>query len=339
MLLRKSLLVYMASSLAGSPMRLLSVFLFSLILTSCGCPHKYVPGEPEPLPGFYMEENIRVALVLGSGGVRGMAHVGVLEELEKACIPIDLIVGCSAGSIVGALYADNPQVEAIKLAVWQLRRESLIDIDFWNCRYGMSQGRNMREVLDTNLTARTFEELKIPLVVVASDLNSGELVAIGSGDLIKGVQASCAMPFVFVPCEHLGRILVDGGVINPVPVKVAKDLGADIVIAVDLCELLPHTFPENLFQVATRSAEIAFMWQNEVCTRQADVIIRPRTRGVGSFNDKMKWEIYEEGKRAAHAVIPYIQDLIASRSWSKHQRESSLRRIHLNPYIPGIQSR
>lgn len=278
---------------------------------SCGAPHKLIPPEqPDPLPSFYIPEKVRVALVLGSGGVRGMAHVGVIEELEAAGIPIDLIVGCSAGSIVGALYADNPDVSSLWKSVWQLRTESILDIEICNLRYGLSQPNSMLQVLDDDLCAETFDELSIPLVIVASDLHSGELVPMGSGDLVKAIQASCSIPFVFVPCQHQGRILVDGGVINPVPVRLARDLGAQVVIAVDLGELLPRTFPTNLFQIATRSAEIAFMWQNEVCTRGADIVIRPKTCGVGAFNDKAKWQIYCAGKKAALEQIPDILDCV-----------------------------
>lgn len=316
----------------------ISTFLALLIcLTSGCCPHKFEPhADPEPLPPCWMPENIRVALVLGSGGIRGMAHVGVLEELEAAGIPIDLIVGCSAGSLVGALYADNPSVEEIKCAVWRLKTDSLFDIDLWNCRYGLSQGRNMNRVLNDYLCAETFEDLKIPLVIVASDLYSGELVPIGSGDLAKAVQASCSIPFVFVPCEHMGRILVDGGVISPVPVKIACDLGAEIVIAVDLCELLPQTFPTNLFQVASRSAEIAFMWQNQVCTRNADIIIRPKTCGVGTFNDKMKKEIYLSGKRAACEQIGNILELLAALPENKREWTEKMHVVDMKCYAPHI---
>lgn len=306
-----------------------------LILGSC-CPHRYLPkSEPDPLPAFYLPDPIRVALVLGSGGVRGMAHVGVLEELEAAGIPIDIIVGCSVGSMVGALYANNPNIDAIKHAVWSIRSESILDINLWECRYGLSQGRNLQKVIDKYLNADTFEDLKIPLVVVASDLYSGELVPIGSGDLEKAVKASCSIPFVFVPCEHQGRILVDGGVVNPVPVKVAADLGANIIIAVDLCELLPKTFPTNLFQIANRSAEIAFMWQNEICTHDADIVIRPKTCGVGTFNDHGKWQIYEAGRRAAREQIPHIQKLIDSISKEDWQN-SRFRLFQPRSYAPQI---
>lgn len=283
-----------------------------IILAGCGCPHRYIPADcPDPLPAFYVPNRIRVALVLGSGGVRGIAHVGVLEELVNAGIPIDLIVGCSAGSIVGAIYADHPCIEHVKQAVWAMRSHSLCDVDLWNCRFGLSQGQSMLRVIDRDLDAETFEELAIPLVVVATDLHTGELVPIGAGNLPKAVRASCSIPLVFVPCEYGGRILVDGGVVNPVPVKLAYDLGAELVIAVDLCELLEPTFPTNLFEVGLRSVEIAFMWQNEACTRAADIVIRPKTCGVGAFNDRMKGLVYEAGKEAAREQIPVIQQLIS----------------------------
>lgn len=268
------------------------------------------PPAPQP---FCIPEKVRVALVLGSGGVRGMAHVGVLEVLEEAGIPFDLIVGCSAGSLVGALYADNPNSACVKTAIAKMKTNSLLDIDIWNCRFGLCQGRSMRKVLDDNLEADYFDQLKIPLVIVASDLHTGELVPIGCGELVKAVEASCAIPLVFCPVDYQGRILVDGGTINPVPVIVAKDLGADVVIAVDLCELLPSTFPTNLFGVATRSAEIAFLWQNEVCTRNADIVIRPKMCGIGTFNDKAKEYLYCAGKEAAQEALPHIKEVLFSR--------------------------
>ncbi len=318
-----------------NPYRFILLILVLAALTSC-CPHRFVPSEnPCQPPPFCVPERIRVALVLGSGGIRGMAHIGVLEELEANGIPIDLIVGCSAGSLVGALYADNPDSQAIKHAVWQMRTNSLLDIDICHCRFGLSQDRSMKRVLCTHLCAETFEELQIPLVIVATDLHSGELVPMGSGCLIKAVQSSCSIPFVFVPCEHMGRVLVDGGVVNPVPVKVARDLGAEIIIAVDLCELLPQTFPTNLFCVANRSAEIAFMWQNEMCTRNADVIIRPKTCEVGTFNERAKPALYEAGKRAACHCMPRIKELVAP-YLCETPRPIEWRTVCLNCYTPDI---
>ncbi len=314
------------------------LLLCLILLTGCGCPHRFVPAEcPDPLPSFKVPQKIRVALVLGSGGVRGIAHVGVLEVLEDAGVPIDLIVGCSAGSIVGALYAETPSVDEIIEPVWKMRAHSILDFDICNCRFGLSQGTAMLQVIDEDLGSETFEELKIPLVVVASDLYTGELVPIGAGDLATAVRASCSIPFVFAPCDYMGRVLVDGGVVNPVPVKVAYDLGAEIIIAVDLAELLEKTYPTNLFQVFIRSAEIACLWQNQECTRHANVVIRPKTCGVGAFNDRMKTLVYEAGKEAAMKELPRILALL-----EKHHVNSSEeialndREVTLPTYLPKI---
>ena len=304
-----------------------------LIISGC-CPYYYLPIiNPPTLPAFKVPPKIRVALVLGSGGVRGMVHVGAIEEFEKAGIKFDLIVGCSAGSIVGALYADCPNADWVKNAVCKLKTHSILDIDIWRCRFGLSQGRAMRRVLNNNLSARTFDQLQIPLVVVATDLNSGELIPIGSGDLVKAVQASAAIPLIFVPIEMHGRTLVDGGVVNPVPVCVARDLGADVVIAVDLRELLPKTFPTNLFGIANRSTEIAFLWQNEVCCRQADVVIRPTLCDVGTFNARQMSALYEAGKIAARDAIPKIKEILMQ---LPHDTEENglQRNILLSPYAP-----
>jgi len=318
--------------------KFLSPFLFlTLLLMFTGCsPTRYIPkDEPDPLEPFYVPEKIRVALVLGSGGVRGMAHVGVIEVLEANGIRPDIIIGCSAGSIVGALYAEQPDPEYVKRAVWSMRTNSMLDISVWQCRFGLSQGDCMHHVLDDYLESETFDELQIPLVIVATDLHTGELVPIGSGDLTKAVQSSCSIPFVFVPSEHLGRVFVDGGTINPVPARIARDLGADVIITVDLCELLDKTFPTNLFGVASRSAEIAFMWQNEVCSRDSDVVIRPKTCGIGAFNDKMKSKLYEAGKAAALEQLPRINELLANTP-QVDRANNGWRLVNMQAYTPAI---
>src|ERR1700733_570530 len=141
------------------------LILSFLLLSGC-CPHRFIPSAhvQEPAP-CYLPEQIRVALVLGSGGVRGMAHVGVIEELEAAGISVDLIVGCSAGSIVGALYADHPCASEIKEAVWSIKSALLLDVDIWRCRYGLCQGRSLSKVLNKYLRSENFHDLKIPLIV------------------------------------------------------------------------------------------------------------------------------------------------------------------------------
>lgn len=290
-------------------MRYLLLILL-LILSSC-CPEKFFPCDcPPPLGEVCFSKKPRIALVLGSGGVRGMAHVGVLEVFEEAGIPFDIIVGCSAGSLVGALYADNPDSQAVKCALSKLKTDSILDINLWECRFGLSQGTSFKKVLKRNLNSRCFEDLQIPFVLVATDLWTGELIPLGNGDIINSVRASCSIPFVFVPVAIKGRVLVDGGVINPVPVVLARDLGADIVIAVDLCELLPTTFPTNLFGVAARSTEVAFLWQSDRCTLGADIIIRPKMCQVGTFDDSKKEFLLSAGREAALQALPKIYELL-----------------------------
>lgn len=291
--------------------------------------------DQPPLPPLYAPSRIRVALVLGSGGVRGMAHVGVLEELHQAGIPIDLIIGCSAGAAVGALYADNPNIECLKQAVGSMRTSSVLDISLMRCRYGLASGQSLARVLRRHLHSRSFHHLRIPLVVAVTDLYSGELLPIAAGDLVTAIQASCAIPLIFTPCSLFGRICVDGSVVNPCPTKIAKDLGAEIVIAVDLCELLSPTFPSHLFGVAARSADIASLWHNQAACRFADVVIQPKTCDVGMFNDTMKAKLYWFGRIAARQKIREIRELIGELSpLTTDDRKPCW--IDLNPHTPHL---
>lgn len=284
------------------------LLLFTSFLISCGCPQHYnVCNTPPPLPNCpVVPQPVRLALILGGGGSKGLAHVGVLEELEMANIPIDLVVGCSAGSIIGALYCDCPDTTHLKDVFLKLNTNRLIDFDIWNARYGLCQGRSIRRFIRKNLSATNFDELKVPFFLVTTDLYSSELVTIGGGPIAPAVEASCSIPFVFVPVNLHGRAFVDGGVIDPVPVRVAKHFDAEIIVAVDLRGLLPHTFPTNLFGVASRSAEITLLWQSEGCIKDADVIIRPNLDGIGTFCGDQNERIYQAGRAAAREAIPQI---------------------------------
>ncbi|MEI8366483.1 MAG: patatin-like phospholipase family protein [Parachlamydiaceae bacterium] len=277
-------------------------------LSGCCCPQRYNIGTaPPPLPTCLpVPQQVRLALVLGGGGAKGLAHVGVIEELEAAHIPIDLVIGCSAGSIVGALYCDDPSVEELKETLLSMKTSVLVDLDVWNAKYGLCQGRSLRRFLCKNLTARTFEELKKPFFLVTTDLYTSELVTLGGGPLIPAIEASSSIPFVFVPVYLHGRAFVDGGTIDPVPVRTAEYFNPEVIVAVDLRGLLPRTFPTNLFGVATRSAEITLLWQSECCLLGADVVIRPELCQFGTFEEDKNEQIYQAGKDAARKAIPKI---------------------------------
>jgi NTE family protein len=193
----------------------------------------------------------------------------------------------------------------------RLNTNILVDFDLWNARYGLCQGRSLRRFLDRHLEADTFEQLKLPFFLVATDLLSSELVTIGGGPIVPAVEASCSIPLVFVPVYLHGRAFVDGGVIDPVPVRVAKFFESEVIVAVDLRGLLPLTFPTNLFAVASRSAEITLLWQSEGCIKDADVVIRPNLEGIGTFCDgDVNERIYQAGRAAAIESIPQILECL-----------------------------
>ena len=286
------------------------LLLISLVLT--GCQRKWdLPENPPPLPEVYPPPvHPRLVLVLGGGGARGMSHVGVLEVFENEGIPIDVIIGCSAGSIVGALYADYPDAKTIRCLLQPLRKWDILDLNILYARYGLVRGRSLRNFLRKNLRSRCFHELQIPLYVVATDLMEGDRVVLSQGPIIPAVHASAAIPFIFSPVLMHGRLLVDGGVADPIPVTVARQINADVIVAVDLSELLPKTCPDNLFGIAARSAEIKCLLQSYCCVHGADVVIRPELTDVGMFDDKNNYAVYEAGRRAAQEAIPKILEAL-----------------------------
>ena len=177
----------------------------------------------------------KVGLVLGSGSSRGWAHIGVIEALQDVGIPIHLVAGCSVGAFVGAIFASGG-LEQLKRYVINMDGESVFSFSDLNLiRPGLLDGdKKLRELFCMHSDKKDFDELEIPLKVVAADMYSGDQVVLDSGDLLKALRASMSYPGLFAPVYHKGRWLVDGGVVDPVPVGVARAMGADIVIAVNL---------------------------------------------------------------------------------------------------------
>ena len=184
----------------------------------------------------------KVGLVLGSGASRGWAHIGVIEALHDAGIPIHLIAGCSVGAFVGAIFASGG-LEHLKRYVIEMDGESMFTFsDFIFIKSGFLDGdKKLKELFCMHSDKKDFEDLEIPLKVVAADMHCGDQVILDSGDLLKALRASMSYPGLFAPVYHKNRWLVDGGVVDPVPVGVARAMGADIVIAVNLdSELISH---------------------------------------------------------------------------------------------------
>ncbi|MEP6705900.1 MAG: patatin-like phospholipase family protein [Pyrinomonadaceae bacterium] len=222
------------------------------------------------------ESRPRVGLALSGGAARGMAHVGVLRALEEHAIPIDVIAGTSAGALVGGVYAAGLSIDEIeelgRSLHWRDVGRTTIS------RLGIQSNARMEKLLRARLPVTRFEELRFPFVAVATDLNSGEPVVLSEGDLAFAIRASCCVPGWYIPVtDAQGRQLVDGGLVANIPVTYARDLGADLVIAVDVnaegAKFLgpPHSIIGILLQTTMVVQRTAAIYQ----LKAADVVIRP----------------------------------------------------------------
>lgn len=277
-----------------------------------GCTTLRLPKEePGKLHVFTAKKPIRIALVLGGGGSKGLAQLGAIKELEAAGIRPDLIVGCSAGSMIGAFYADDPTLATMGMELLKLKRSHLLDMHFFPSRFGLARGQSIQQFMETHLKAKTFEQLSIPLIVVATDLFTGEIIELSQEELPVAIRASCAYPGIFTPVLLHNRYLVDGGVSSPLPVEIAKKYGADLVIVIDVSEKLPPSKPSHLFGVAKRSMEIMYEKLVQQARAHADIVIKMDFQDVGMFSEHLNHYFYEHGRQQALQMIPAIKEALA----------------------------
>ena len=263
------------------------------------------PPQRSPLP-VYKEKDI-VLVLGGGGGAKGLAHVGVLQELIKNNIYPDLIIGCSAGAIVGALYADSLDVRKVKAILLKSSSKEIVDYMLSAFPFGVVKGGGFNRFLSKNLKAKRIEELKLPFIAVATNLQHGTLTSFGKGRLIPAIRASAAYPGVFKPVRIKGQYFVDGGISSPVPVNIAKQLNAKIIIEVDVGEQLTDGAPRHLLGVLKRSIENSYIHQAKFAREGADVLIEVPFKDVGTFADGKNMHIYLEGVNAAKKAIPFIK--------------------------------
>ncbi len=264
--------------------------------------------------------NIEVALVLGGGGARAIAEIGVIEVLVENNVPIDLIVGTSAGSIIGALYADNQDITHIKKICLNFKTNDLVKVSLKDAlsgtrslKGGLDSSAGERFVADS-ITSRVFQDLKIPLIVVATDLKSGQTIELNNGAIIPAIKASCAIPGLFSPVEMNGMILVDGCVSAPVGVYVAKKYNPSMIIAVDVSTPLGNAKIKNMFDVAHRSAYISYEALKELNVKAADILITPSMADIGIFEGQKNQEMYIAGRQAALKLMPKIKQLMYNKN-------------------------
>lgn len=291
-----------------------SLALLLIATLTVGCtPLKFADDQSCYQPSLPYYKEIKVALVLGGGGAKGMAHVGVLTELEAAGIKPDLIVGCSSGAIVGSLYADNPNAAVLKDALMEKRREHVMNLSVDFFPFGITDGEALKVLLESHLRSKTFYQLQIPFVAVATNLQFGQMVAFGSGPLTPAILASAAYPGVFTPVMIEGQYFVDGGVTNNVPVEVARQMGAQYIIAVELASDLPKKAPKHAVGILRRCLEISLAHQANIAMRDADFIIKVPMGHVGTFDDGKNQVVYDAGRLAGKLAINNLKQNLQSR--------------------------
>jgi NTE family protein len=297
-------------------------FLIFIFIVISGCTYRAEYNEiPNVLPKPSRKlENINVALVLGGGGAKGFVHLGVLEVLEKNKIPIDLIVGTSAGSIVGALYADNPNIDELKKKLFSLTKWDLIDPSLSSSVYGVAQGWNLRSFLAKSLKNTNIEDLSIPFAAVATSLETNRSVVLNTGPIVPAVHASSALPPLFTPVYIYGQHLIDGGATEPVPVVTARRFKPRIVIAVNISSRPEETADYsqvkllegyNALGISYRALILAYYELSKLQTKLADISISPDVAIFGMFDDDRKEEMYKKGKEAAEKMLPLIKKKLA----------------------------
>ncbi len=254
-----------------------------------------------------------IGLALGGGFARGFAHLGVLQVFEQHQIPISHIAGTSAGSILGAAYASGAPLARIIETCRTLRFR---DIARWRVsRLGLASNQRLGKLIERVFESCQFEDLRIPLAVVATDLYSGEPVIFTQGNLVDAIRASCAFPGLFEPVEIGTRCLADGGLVAPVPTLAARQLGTAPVIGISVGMQDGHRgAPTNIFQVVSHAVSAAQKHQLEIWERHADLVLRPDVQFLAWDDFDRADEAIQAGAVAARRALPRIEKLLRQKN-------------------------
>lgn len=258
-------------------------------------------GPPEP-----PSKAPSIGLALGGGFARGIAHVGVLKVLEEEGIPIRVVTGTSVGALIGASYCSGLCASELEEVARSVRFTTFAR---WTLsRYGFASNDRMVTFLTRTLRVRTFEELRIPLGVTATDFNTGDGVVFHSGPIIDPVRASCAYPGMFLPVNIRGRWLVDGMLSHPVPTRPLREMGAERVLAVHLKgQWSKDGAPRHLFDVIGQSFAIAQDKMSAVWRDAADLVIEPDVAGFAYDDFKRAGELVRAGEVAMRQALPEVR--------------------------------
>jgi NTE family protein len=247
-----------------------------------------------------------IGVALGGGFARGMAHIGVLKVLEEERIPVRIVAGTSVGALIGAVYCSGLSIEELEKVAHSVRFTTFAR---WTVsRYGFASNDRMVTFLARTLKVKTFEELRIPLGVTATDFNSGEGVVFHSGSIIDPVRASCAYPGMFLPVNIRGRWLVDGMLSHPVPTSPLREMGAERVLAVHLKgQWSKDGAPRHLFDVIGQSFAIAQDQMSHLWRGAADLVVEPDVAGFAYDDFKRAGELILSGEAAMRKALPEVR--------------------------------
>ncbi len=262
----------------------------------------------------------KIGVALGSGGARGLIHIGVLKVLEENNIPVDFIAGSSAGSIVGAYYALNKEIKSLNDKIIRLTKKDLVKlIDIASPKRALISGHKIEKFLRKLIRDSSFSDLQIPLTIIATNMSTGKEVRIRDGKLIDAIRASISLPGIFPPAKINNDFFLDGGIVNPTPVDVVKKMGADIVIGVDLTMDQPVKIENpGIVETLRRSFEILRTRTTELNIGKVDdniIIIKTnKSRSADTFRF-YDHKFVSEGEKIAKKYLPKIKESI--KNWEK----------------------
>lgn len=254
----------------------------------------------------------RLGLALGGGAARGFAHIGVIQVLEENGIKVDLVAGTSAGSLVASLYASGKAGRELQQLAETMDEGAITDWSF--PLRGLIRGEALARYIRDKTGGKGIEQMALPLGIVATDLSDGSAILFRSGDTGTAVRASSAVPAVFQPVRIGMREYVDGGLVSPVPVRFAREMGAQLVVAVDISSPPEKDPPGDAFRMLMQTFAIMGRSINSFELRDADVLIRPRLDGVASADFTARRRAIQAGRDAALAVLPLLKQRIAERT-------------------------
>jgi NTE family protein len=279
----------------------LLMITMTFMLSSCALFRQ--PSPPQVKPA-------KIAVVLGGGGSKGFAHIGVLKVLEAQKIPVHMIVGTSAGSIVGSLYASGKSAFQLQDIALKMDEDKVIDYNWTIWTGGLIKGDKLEDFINVHVKNAPIEKLKIPFYAVATNIATGNEIVFARGNTGMAVRASCSVPAIFHPLKIGNNTYVDGGVVSPVAVDVARRHGADIVIAVDISKRIIPTVPDGMVESLKKSIDIMYARIAEYQIRNADIVIRPNMQNVDSTDMDKFNEAILEGEKAATVKMPALKKMV-----------------------------